>query len=107
MSFPHSALDLTDLVFKIQDADLGKQAGGLILKSVGEDLLCEGLLKTPERFSKAIKEVCSGYQLTAEQAVGKGIFPGEGQGLVSIREIEFFSLCEHHILPFWGQVNVA
>jgi GTP cyclohydrolase I len=87
--------------------DLVKNAGELILQSVGEDLKREGLLKTPERFSKAIKEICSGYDITPQQAVGEGIFPGEGQGLVSVKDIEFFSLCEHHMLPFWGQVNVA
>ena len=107
MKFPHSALDLTDVVFKTQTEDHVKMAGKLILQSVGEDLGREGLLKTPERFSKAIKEVCSGYLMTAEDAVGEGIFPGEGQGLVSVRDIEFFSLCEHHMLPFWGQVSVA
>ncbi|MFZ4715293.1 MAG: GTP cyclohydrolase I FolE [Bacteriovoracaceae bacterium] len=87
--------------------DAAKLAGELILRSVGEDLKREGLLRTPQRFSKAIKEVCSGYMLTPADAVGEGIFPGEGKGLVSIRDIEFFSLCEHHMLPFWGTVSVA
>jgi GTP cyclohydrolase I len=82
-------------------------AGELILKSVGEDLEREGLLKTPHRFAKAINEICSGYQMTALDAIGNGIFPGEGNGLVSVRDIEFFSLCEHHMLPFWGKANVA
>ncbi len=82
-------------------------AGELILKSVGEDLDREGLLKTPHRFAKAINEICSGYQMTALDAIGNGIFPGEGNGLVSVRDIEFFSLCEHHMLPFWGKANVA
>ena len=88
-------------------ADPVTVAGELILKSVGEDPTREGLLRTPQRFSKAIKEICSGYEITPEQAVGEGIFPGEGQGLVSVKDIEFYSMCEHHMLPFWGHVNVA
>lgn len=97
----------TTLELGIENGDPVKLAGELILKSVGEDINREGLLRTPERFSKAIKEICSGYKLTPLQAVGEGIFPGEGQGLVSVRDVEFFSMCEHHMLPFWGQVNVA
>ena len=82
-------------------------AGKLIINSVAENLKREGLLKTPQRFSKAIQEICSGYKLTPLDAVGEGIFQGEGQGLVSIRDIDFFSLCEHHMLPFWGKASVA
>ncbi len=89
------------------DSDHVRLAGELILKSVGEDLNREGLQKTPHRFSKAIGEVCSGYGLTPELAVGEGIFPAEGKGLVSVKDISFFSLCEHHMLPFWGEVSVA
>jgi GTP cyclohydrolase I len=82
-------------------------AGELIINSVGEDPMREGLLKTPERFAKAIDEICSGYKLTAMDAIGSGIFPSESSGLVSVRDIEFYSLCEHHMIPFWGKVNVA
>lgn len=90
-----------------KDASSALQAAAeLILKSVGEKLGREGIERTPQRFAKAMQEICSGYQLTASDAVGEGIFPGEG-GLVSVRDIEFFSLCEHHMLPFWGRINVA
>lgn len=81
-------------------------AAELILKSVGEDVGREGIERTPERFAKAVQEICSGYKLTAKDAVGEGVFKGEG-GLVSVRDIDFFSLCEHHMLPFWGRVHVA
>lgn len=107
MKFPHSAVDLTDPIFEPKPSNNVERAAEVIIASVGEDLNREGLLKTPERYAKAIKEICSGYEMTAEMAVGQGIFPGEGQGLVSIRDIEFFSLCEHHMLPFWGTANVA
>ena len=102
MKFNTTTLELGSI-----NADPVRLAGELILKSVGEDIEREGLLRTPERFSKAIKEICSGYEITPKEAVGEGIFPGEGQGLVSVKDVEFYSMCEHHMLPFWGRVNVA
>jgi GTP cyclohydrolase I len=83
-----------------------RTAAELIIKSVGEDASREGLERTPQRFAKAMREICAGYQLTALDAVGEGVFPGEG-GIVSVRDVDFFSLCEHHMLPFWGRVSVA
>ncbi len=106
MKFPESAVNLKDPIFSPL-IDTAKSAGELILRSIGEDVTREGLLKTPERYSKAMRELCSGYQLTAKDAVGEGIFSSEGQGLISVKDIEFFSLCEHHILPFWGHASVA
>ena len=102
-----SGIDLNNSVFTSLPADSARLAGELILRSVGEDINREGLLRTPHRFAKAIKEICSGYTMTAADAVGEGVFEGEGNGLVSVRDIDFFSLCEHHMLPFWGQVQVA
>ncbi len=83
-----------------------KTAGDLILRSVGENPSREGLERTPARYAKAMKELCSGYSLSPKDAVGEGIFQGVG-GLVSVKDIEYFSLCEHHMLPFWGHVSVA
>jgi GTP cyclohydrolase I len=100
-------LDLNQAIFNPTQMDYAKMAGELILKSVGENPQREGLLNTPQRFSKAIHEVCSGYLMTPADAVGEGIFPGEGTGLISIKDIDFFSLCEHHMLPFWGRASVA
>jgi GTP cyclohydrolase I len=102
-----TGLDLNQAIFNVTQMDYAKMAGELILKSVGENPQREGLLNTPQRFSKAIHEVCSGYLMTPADAVGEGIFPGEGAGLISIRDIDFFSLCEHHMLPFWGRASVA
>lgn len=109
MKFPHEALNLSDKsLFTSYDspAESLQQAAEIILQSIGEDTKREGLERTPKRFAKAYAEICSGYKLTAKEAVGEGIFQGEG-GLVSVRDVEFFSLCEHHMLPFWGQVSVA
>lgn len=78
-----------------------------LLNNLGEDPLREGLLRTPERFEKALLELTSGYKQDVTKIVGEGVFKAENSGLVSVREIEFFSLCEHHILPFWGKVSIA
>lgn len=87
--------------------EFAELASELILKSVGEDLEREGLERTPVRFAKALREICSGYAMTLEDAIGQGVFPAEGKGLVSVREIEYHSLCEHHMLPFYGKATVA
>lgn len=83
-----------------------ESAAELIIKTIGENATREGLLKTPKRFAKAIQEICGGYKLTAKEAVDEGIFESTG-GIVGLRNISYFSLCEHHILPFWGEVNIA
>ncbi len=79
----------------------------IILKNIGEDPSREGLLRTPERFEKALAELTSGYKRDLVAVVGEGIFDAENAGLVAVREIEFFSLCEHHMLPFWGKASIA
>lgn len=78
-----------------------------ILKLVGEDPQREGLLKTPERAAKAIVAVTEGYNQSAKEIASKAIFEHQGSGLVIIKDIEFYSLCEHHILPFFGKVSVG
>lgn len=99
--------DLSQAIFNTSNLESARIAGELILKAVGENPSREGLISTPQRFSNAIHEICSGYKLSPTDVVGEGIFPGEGKGLVSIKDIEFFSLCEHHMLPFWGTASVA
>lgn len=87
--------------------DLGEEAAQNILTFIGEDASREGLLRTPHRFAKALAELTEGYHLSVHEIVGQGVFRAEGSGLVSIRKIEFYSLCEHHLLPFWGTMSVA
>ncbi|MBC7384991.1 MAG: GTP cyclohydrolase I FolE [Cryobacterium sp.] len=84
-----------------------KTAAELILRSVGEDLEREGLERTPERFAKALREITGGYAVTLEDAIGQGVFPAEGKGLVAVKKIEFYSMCEHHMLPFFGTVSAG
>lgn len=88
-------------------AGLGEMAARLILRDLGEDENREGLIRTPQRFAKALREICGGYEKTLPEVIGEGVFEAEGGGLVTVRKIEFFSLCEHHLLPFWGEVSVA
>jgi len=86
---------------------MSEMAGSLILRAAGEDTEREGVRKTPQRFAKAMKHLTSGYTMTAREAVGEGVFDAEGSGLVCVRNVEFYSLCEHHMLPFWGKASVA
>jgi GTP cyclohydrolase IA len=81
-------------------------ARGIFLE-IGEDPLREGLVRTPERFTKAMQDLTSGYSQTVESVVGEGIFESESSGLICVKDIEFYSLCEHHMLPFWGKASIA
>ena len=78
-----------------------------ILDLIGEDTQREGLLKTPMRAAKALLDVTSGYQQSAFDIASKAIFEHEGAGMVIVKDIEFYSLCEHHILPFFGKICVG
>lgn len=78
-----------------------------ILKLIGEDTEREGLRKTPERAAKALYEITSGYTEDAKEIGSKAIFEHEGSGMVIVKDIEFYSMCEHHILPFFGKVCIG
>ena len=77
------------------------------LALVGEDPGREGLLKTPERVAKAMQFLTRGYQVRVEDVVGDAIFREEHNNMVMVRDIELYSLCEHHLLPFFGKAHVA
>lgn len=78
-----------------------------ILKLIGEDVDREGLLKTPERAAKAITFLTKGYNDDPLQIIRSAMFKEEYQQMVLVKDIELYSLCEHHILPFYGKVHVA
>lgn len=78
-----------------------------ILELLGEDPERPGLQKTPIRAAKALIHATSGYKRNLSQVVNEALFPSPGTGMVTVRHIEFYSLCEHHVLPFFGHVNVA
>jgi GTP cyclohydrolase I len=77
------------------------------LALVGEDPGREGLLKTPERVAKAMQFLTRGYHIRVEDVVGDAIFREEHKNMVMVRDIELYSLCEHHMLPFFGKAHVA
>lgn len=78
-----------------------------IIEAVGEDPNREGLLKTPERAAKAFEFLTRGYRQDVEEIVNKAIFTSDTDEMVIVRNIELYSMCEHHMLPFIGKAHVA
>jgi GTP cyclohydrolase I len=78
-----------------------------ILEDIGEDPTREGLVKTPERVAKALQFLTHGYDLDPAQILKSAMFTEEYQQMVIVRDIEVYSLCEHHMLPFFGKAHVA
>jgi len=78
-----------------------------IIKSIGEDPEREGLVKTPKRVAKAMKFLTKGYDLDPDAIVQQAIFHEEYSEMVLVKDIEVYSLCEHHILPFFGKAHIA
>ena len=84
-------------------ADLTK----LLLKEIGEDPNREGLIKTPSRVSKAWSFFSRGYNQDVDAIINDAIFNENAKDMVVVRDVEFFSLCEHHLIPFFGKAHVA
>ena len=78
-----------------------------ILRLVGEDPTREGLVKTPVRAAKALLDVTSGYRTDPLAVARQAVFEHAGSRMVIVKDIEFYSLCEHHILPFFGKVSIG
>jgi GTP cyclohydrolase IA len=78
-----------------------------ILANLGENPGREGLLKTPERVEKSLRFLTQGYAMTVEEVIGDAVFEETHQSMIMVRDIELYSLCEHHLLPFFGRAHVA
>lgn len=102
-----------DLIEKTQYESLPfyeSRTAGLIrdlLLNLGEDPNREGLVRTPERVARMYDELLAGYQMDAATLVNGAIFDSSYEDIVLVRDIEFYSLCEHHMLPFFGHAHVA
>ena len=77
------------------------------LQLIGEDPGREGLVKTPERVAKSLRWLTRGYETDVRDVVGDALFAEDHESMVMVRDIELYSLCEHHMLPFFGQAHVA
>lgn len=78
-----------------------------ILQAIGEDPAREGLVRTPERVARAYQEILAGYQTDPVQLVNGALFNVDYDEMVIVKDIEYYSLCEHHMLPFFGRAHVA
>jgi GTP cyclohydrolase I len=84
-----------------------KDAARQILSAVGEDPEREGLQDTPRRVAESLAYLTEGYGVSPKEVVGNALFHHQGDDLVAVRDIPFYSLCEHHLLPFFGRCHVA
>ena len=89
------------------DLDLIESSVENILESIGEDPGRQGLLKTPHRVAKSYQELLAGYRMDPRALINEAVFDVAYDEMVIVRDIEFYSMCEHHMLPFMGRVHVA
>lgn len=90
-----------------QRLEIIKKSVENIIYALGDDPKREGLAKTPQRYAKAILEILWGYFADPEEVIGDAIFEQDYSGIVIVRNIKFFSMCEHHLLPFFGNCSIA
>ena len=94
----HSNVQVTDAIAASVEA---------ALRQIGEDPQREGLKKTPHRVGEALQFLCKGYQEDPETILRSALFEEDYRQMVVVKDIDFYSLCEHHMLPFFGKVHVA
>ncbi|WP_299390857.1 GTP cyclohydrolase I FolE [uncultured Gelidibacter sp.] len=93
--------------YDIQVTEAIKERFEHIITDLGEDVTRDGLLKTPERASKAMQFLTQGYHQNAEEILKSAMFEDSYNEMVIVKDIEVYSLCEHHILPFFGKAHIA
>ena len=94
----------------VQDISLQSEHERLVrrqLELIGEDPTREGLVKTPSRVSSALEFLTQGYDMSVEDVIGDALFEESHENMVMVRDIELYSLCEHHMLPFYGKAHIA
>ena len=101
-----------DVIDEFPDPASGRQAEltqivRMLLTQLGEDPERDGLARTPQRTARALAELTSGYQMDASAILNGALFDVAYDEMVIVKDIEMFSLCEHHLLPFFGKVHVA
>ena len=105
----HVAIDRDDDELPVADdasaayAELVRRQLGML----GEDPEREGLVRTPDRVAKAMSFLTAGYEMTLDDIVGSALFEEQHENMVMVRDIELYSLCEHHMLPFFGKAHIA
>ena len=92
--------------YKVYNKNLAKNIKA-VLKEIGENPEREGLLKTPERVAKSLDFLTNGYDLDPAEILNKAMFKEQYSQMVLVKDIELYSLCEHHMLPFFGKAHVA
>jgi len=101
----------TKAVVKMMEAQKGDESIAPLIEEVlgrlGEDPKRDGLVRTPERVDKALRFLTSGYQMKIEDILNGALYEVKYDEVVVVKDIEFFSLCEHHLLPFYGKMHVA
>ncbi len=78
-----------------------------LLEQIGENPNREGLLKTPKRVSQMYEFLTKGYHQNLEEVINGALYEAEGNEMIVVRDIDFYSLCEHHLVPFFGRVHIA
>jgi GTP cyclohydrolase I len=105
-----NSLDESPDELNAPDERWSREFEGLVrreLELVGEDPKREGLIQTPARVARAMKFLTQGYTSSAEEVVGSAIFNEAHDNMIMVRDIELYSMCEHHMLPFFGKAHVA
>lgn len=86
---------------------IAEHVSGILELIDGENPSRQGLIDTPQRYAKALWMLTSGYKASPEAVIGRALFDHEGSQMVVVKDIEFYSLCEHHVLPFFGTVSIG
>lgn len=102
----HYATNLDGKANEVYDPEFESLVQQMLLR-LGEEPRREGLVRTPLRVAKAMDFLTSGYQMKVDEVLNGALFADDGQDMVIVKDIEFYSLCEHHMLPFFGKAHVG